>query len=435
MLLNFRCKNFKSFKEGFELNFRPVKRLTELNYSILSQKYGDKEVYALPTSVLYGPNASGKTSVINALSCFKQIVTSGSIEDAIDDSNNDHVSRHKELIPFFYAKKGIPTFFEITFIDDGIKITYSLSFIINNDGNKRYINEETLIINDNTIFDRSKNSIDGLNVSSIKDLLNKGYNIKDTEKHRKYIQNNINPVRILLTSDFYSFCSKQISDRITSYFNNKLIVVNSLNPGLNHKQRLEKDYLNSIANSAGITGNVFAYKSDNENEKSKLVSILSKEKGKISYIDSELIESTGTLNLFSVMPLIIKALTEGAVLFVDELDSSLHPMVVLNIISMFHNDELNRNKSQLIFNTHNPIYLKNKVMRRDEIKFVEKDKETKSSILYSLSDFRANGEASVRKTTDYLKNYFLNRYGAIENIDFTDVLQQILLNNASKTEA
>ena len=70
MLLNFRCKNFKSFKEGFELDFRPVKRLTELNYSILSQKYGDKEVYALPTSVLYGPNASGKTSVINALSCL-----------------------------------------------------------------------------------------------------------------------------------------------------------------------------------------------------------------------------------------------------------------------------------------------------------------------------------------------------------------------------
>ena len=66
------------------------------------------------------------------------------------------------------------------------------------------------------------------------------------------------------------------------------------------------------------------------------------------------------------------------------------------------------------------------MLRRDEIKFVERDRETKSSTLYALSDFKANGEASVRKTSDYMKNYFINRYGAIEDIDFTDIVSDLL---------
>lgn len=98
----------------------------------------------------------------------------------------------------------------------------------------------------------------------------------------------------------------------------------------------------------------------------------------------------------------------------------------MNLISIFHNDDVNKNRAQLIFNTHNPIYLNHDLLRRDEIKFVERDKDTKSSSLYALSDFATNGSASVRKTTDYMKNYLANRYGAIENIDFTDIVSDIL---------
>ena len=60
---------------------------------------------------------------------------------------------------------------------------------------------------------------------------------------------------------------------------------------------------------------------------------------------------------------------------------------------------------------------------------MERDKESKASSLYALSDFRANGEASVRKTSDYMKNYFISRYGAIEDIDFTDIIADILKRN------
>ncbi|MBR3316309.1 MAG: ATP-binding protein [Atopobiaceae bacterium] len=153
--------------------------------------------------------------------------------------------------------------------------------------------------------------------------------------------------------------------------------------------------------------------------------------GELLGIDADLIESLGTLRLISLLPGIVTALRRGSALAMDELDASLHPTVVMNLISAFHNDEVNRNGAQLIFNTHNPIYLNNKLIRRDEIKFVERDKDDKSSSLYALSDFRANGSASVRKTSDYMRNYFINRYGAIEDIDFTDTLIDILTKEAN----
>lgn len=118
----------------------------------------------------------------------------------------------------------------------------------------------------------------------------------------------------------------------------------------------------------------------------------------------------------------------------DEMDASLHPMIVMNIITLFHNDEVNINRAQIIFNTHNPIYLNRKLLRRDEIKFVERDKYTKSSCLYALSDFKTNGELSVRKTSDYMKNYFVNRYGAIENIDFTDIVMELISDEKSRNK-
>ena len=107
----------------------------------------------------------------------------------------------------------------------------------------------------------------------------------------------------------------------------------------------------------------------------------------------------------------------------DELDASIHPMAIMSIIKIFHNNEINIKGAQLIFNTHNPIFLNNTLFRRDEIKFVEK--EDKRSTLYSLSDFKTNGKNGVRNSEDYMKNYFINKYGAIKNIDFSEYLKNM----------
>ena len=123
-------------------------------------------------------------------------------------------------------------------------------------------------------------------------------------------------------------------------------------------------------------------------------------------------------------PLVIYALLNGGTLVMDEFDASIHPMALMNIINIFHNDEINRNQAQLIFNTHNPIFLDSSLLRRDEIKFVERDEETRRSVHYALSDFRtADG---IRKGEDYMNNYFVSRYGAIREIDFSPILESVI---------
>lgn len=82
MLLYFKCGNFKSFRDSFMFSMEPEKRMTELDYSILQEAVGENKIQALSASVIYGPNAAGKTSIVNAMSCMRQIVLRGNIRDA-----------------------------------------------------------------------------------------------------------------------------------------------------------------------------------------------------------------------------------------------------------------------------------------------------------------------------------------------------------------
>ena len=122
----------------------------------------------------------------------------------------------------------------------------------------------------------------------------------------------------------------------------------------------------------------------------------------------------------------------GATLVVDEFDASIHPMALMNILNIFHNDEINIHHAQLIFNTHNPIFLNSNLLRRDEIKFAERDGDSHQSTIYALSDFGTAGENGVRKNEDYLKNYFISRYGAIKDIDFTPIFEELIAKEREK---
>lgn len=370
------------------------------------------------------------------MSCFRQIIIKGNIEDSEDDRTGDHVSASMNLMPFGFSEDTMPVSFDISFTYQGFKYRYALSFVVGkflNKGVERYINHELLYVNDMLIFERTKNSVSELSLASVKDSLNVGYDMGDTKKHRVLMGNNMDTRNLLLVTDFYSFCSKAIVTEIKDWFTKQFMVVNSSdrmrfypNMAVMGGNALIDVSVNEIAKEAGIIGSDFAYVSDSETNQPKLVSVLSKKDGKLTGIDADKIESVGTVRLISIMPAILTALRNGAILVMDELDASLHPMIVMNLITLFHNDEVNKKRAQIIFNTHNPIYLNNRLLRRDEIKFVERDKDTKSSSLYALSDFKTNGDISVRKTSDYMKNYFVNRYGAIEDVDFTDVVLKML---------
>ena len=432
MLLNFRVKNFKAFKDNAILSMEPEK-IQDISYSILTEKVNEKDVKGLCSAVIYGPNAAGKTSIINAMSCFKQIILRGNINNVEDNRYEDYVSQSMELIPFIYDKEPQPVEFEIEFVSNGNKYDYELVADLGKFNDIKYerkIISEKLYVNDYSIFSRTIDDIEIKNLTKISDLLLEHFKQSLAKKNIDVAKANLSKTTLFLTTDFDSFISKKICSSIKDWLMDKFIVVNksnlhSLKPVLKEENSaFIEENINELAKEAGIVGSDFGYVKDNN--QTQLVSIIEKNGNVAKGIAAERIESVGTLRLVGIAPYIFNILATGGTLVMDELDASLHPMIVVNIISAFHNDEINKRNAQLIFNTHNPIYLNSQCFRRDEIKFVEKDKKSKSSIIYSLSDFKTNGDKPVRNTTDYMRNYFVNRYGAIENVDFSDILQKAI---------
>ena len=184
-----------------------------------------------------------------------------------------------------------------------------------------------------------------------------------------------------------------------------------------------EETLTKAARAFGITSNALGYRVNKESdgEDALLYSIFEDKK---LMIPAELFESFGTIRFINEFPLVINALVNGGTLIMDEFDASIHPMALMNIINIFHNDEINTRNAQLVFNTQNPIFLDSSLFRRDEIKFVERDENTGRSTHYSLSDFKTSD--GIRKGEDYMKNYFVNRYGAIRNIDFSPIIERIM---------
>lgn len=116
-------------------------------------------------------------------------------------------------------------------------------------------------------------------------------------------------------------------------------------------------------------------------------------------------ESDGTQKLFEFAGGWLRALDSGATLFVDELDRSLHPKLTRYLVELFNSSD-NKKDAQLVFTTHDTTLLDPDLLRRDQIWFVEKNKESASQV-YSLLEF------SPRKDEALERGYLKGRYGAI----------------------
>ena len=84
--------------------------------------------------------------------------------------------------------------------------------------------------------------------------------------------------------------------------------------------------------------------------------------------------------MFHLFDFLMDTLRNGKVLFVDDLDAKLHPLLTRYIINLFHNSEKKIGNGQLIYSTHDTVNLNKETYRRDEIWFAEKDKDGISTI-------------------------------------------------------
>jgi len=129
------------------------------------------------------------------------------------------------------------------------------------------------------------------------------------------------------------------------------------------------------------------------------------ESGSVIYLNISH-ESSGTRRLLLLLHHAFKALDQGSLLIVDELDTSLHTQACEAIIALFSSRDTNPKGAQLVATTHDTNLLRSPMLRRDQIWFTEKD-EGGATHLYPLSDFK------VRKEDNLEKGYLQGRFGAI----------------------
>jgi hypothetical protein len=429
MLLEFRVKNYKSFKEELIFSLTPVLKEEKLKYSILKEKIGEKEYNGLSTSVIYGPNASGKSNIIGAMDTFKRIILRGNIYNSQNRETSNIAAEMLELIPNNGFIEKFPISFFIKFIEKGLLIEYNISidigeFLESTDYERKII-EESLKINNFEIYNR-KNGLEIKEINTIKDYL-----VNDFKENKDGIttiaKNNLNSEELFLMNGFKTMFSSKLVAIISEWLNNKFIIIYRADflqasyTGNNVVDDLENE-INKVAEEFGRGSNKLKYYRNEKSQRVMLYSILEKNKKRIP---AELFESYGTIRFINIFPFILKIFLNGGILVADEFDASIHPMALINIINIFHNNNINKNQAQLVFNTHNPIFLNANLFREDEIKFVEKN-DKNMSISYSLSDFERNEENEDYE--DYMNNYFVDHYGAIKDIDFTPIFEELMKN-------
>ena len=404
-------------------SLEPAPKQKDLQYSILHKKAGNKEYRALCSSVIYGANATGKSNCIGAIATMKEIVVKGNVKDIKVTTPADG---YLSYIPNIHTP-GDPVCFYAKFIKDNLLFEYEFKFktgLIPDSINK--IVYEKLRVDNKDVFERNE---DTLNIT-IPDIVKQymvGQSIDNIASLNKVAKSNIHSTDLFLNNGFKSFYSNSISEKIIDWFDSDLDVIYRVDSqDISLKSQVDSDlYMEDhINNAVRMFGghNDIVFKS--ENDMIQKLSFVQDQNGTNRYLaNSQLFESLGTLRFMNLILPIFAAMTTGGTLFVDEFDASIHPMAIMNLINIFHNDDININKAQLIFNTHNPIFLNSNLFRRDEIKFVEYEND--SSNIYSLADF-GTSQNGVRKGEDYMKNYFINKYGAISNIDFSDIIQDAM---------
>ncbi len=117
-------------------------------------------------------------------------------------------------------------------------------------------------------------------------------------------------------------------------------------------------------------------------------------------------ESRGTLRLLSILGPIFEALKKGGTIVIDELNTSMHPLLSRKLIELFGSSNSNTSGAQFIFTTHDTNLICGDVLRRDQVWFTEKDKEG-ATHLFPLTDFR------TRNTDNVERGYLQGRFGAI----------------------
>lgn len=419
MLIQFSFKNFRSFKDEAILDLTAT-TCTEFPEHVRAS--GGEKV--LPVAAIFGANASGKSNVYNAFEYMTQYVLRSF---SFGDEDIEADAKIKQD-PFLFDVESVDkvSVFEVYFTipgDDKQKV-YNYGFSMNRHGiEEEWLNSKARTAREyRPIFYRNTTH-EELDLSGIPKASQE--NIKISLEPQTLIVSlgaKLKIEKCKLIRDWFGYNSlSNFADPIESLLRYRMMPKGFVE---------DKNVQNKVVNFLGtfddsIKGfSITKHEKEDEKEKRKAYSIntLHVKKGSDESVEISLgEESAGTQKMFALYPELQSVLIKGAVLFVDELNARLHPLLMRNILLLFLNPEINTNNAQLIFTTHDLIPMSNRLLRRDEIWFAEKDIDGASE-LYSLIEFKGETGKAVRKDVNYIKQYLLGNYGAIpllKDMDFS----------------
>ena len=418
MIVEFRAQNYLSF--GSMLEFSMAATPDDTNKDNATYKVGD-DLY-LRTAAIYGANGSGKSNFISAYRYMRSIVMGR------EDFNGSKFKLDNQK-----AKE--PSFFEVVFIgSDNNKYRYGFElgdaeivsewlFCSKTSKETTYFTREGQEITVGRAFkegkgleEKTKNNRLFLRV--VADLNGKSSQLvidwfKGTRALNGISTANISTLaEIIERGDSYR---KRIVDMLHAFD----IQMEDFRLKESSTNVIDVDQIEGAPDSFRKVLTVLNeyLKSDEYKPTPEVMTVRKKYSGKKPADEIELKmeeESHGTQKLFAIAGFIVDALDDGSTLFIDELESQLHPMVTKQIVKIFNSKETNKKNAQLIFSTHDTNLLSE--LRRDQVWFTEKDKYGDSH-LYSLVEYK-----NPRKDASLEKDYIKGKYGAIPFIgDFTTI--------------
>ena len=406
MLIRFSFKNFKSFKNENCLDMEATS-LKEHEYNVAKINNGEY----LKVSAIYGANASGKTNVLQAFDYMKKRIL------VSDDSKKNSPIDEENIYSFMINND--PIALEVEILAKNNKI-YKYGFEVLKD---KIISEwlfEKRVNKFYAIFERENNNV-SMKPNKISELVNIDERTLFLNIYSKIDRNNedfsnvydwfVNSTYLDLGNpNFERFINNRVSLKILSDENYKkelLKFIKTFDSGI-EGIKTTPDSIEAVKSNNGIIDIEVIHRGEN---------------GELKALPFYL-ESNGTRKMFHLFDFFMDALKNGMVLFVDELDAKLHPLLTRYIINLFHNSDTNKGNGQLIYSTHDTVNLNKETFRRDEIWFAEKDKDGISEI-YALSDYiledDKNAGKKVRNDATYNKDYLTGRYGAIPVLEEFDI--------------
>ena len=399
MIINFSVENFGSIKEKQTLSFLANKSDHLEDYYIIEPIKG---LRLNKLALIYGANASGKTTVLKALDFLRDICT----------EPFDKKTEKFDFEPFLFDENTPKqnTKFELEFVQNGIRYFYEVEL------NKNCIvNEKLYNFNPNKalVFERTTDEEKELTSVKFGSKIPKKKSLEESLEIftlwnntviAGFLKGNIDLLELKDVSYWFIHIMLRLilpSEDLSNIFLPRLIE--------------NKQYLNTFLTFFKKSDfNITSLKLDDDVPNNKvrrdnidIIHLVNNTEYSLKFNK----ESLGTQKYFSLVGLLILCLSSEMILYIDELESSLHPDLYIHFLMFFIVNS--KKESQLIATTHNREILNNRDLFRDDAIWFTDKNEDSATELYSLADFDSS---VVRDTTNVLNAYKSGKLGGVPNL-------------------